>query len=79
MRVRKRHQQNAHSQNQPGFVGIPERADGRHHHVLLGARGQRQQDADAEIEPIKNNVGEDGQSHQRRENQRKIEFHRHST
>ena len=39
VRDRKGHQQHADAEHQPGFVGIPERADRRDHGVLVGVVG----------------------------------------
>ena len=68
-------EQDAHAQHQPGFVGIPERTDRGHHDVLLLARRQWKQNADAEIEAVKDDVGQDSQAHQHHEDQREIELH----
>jgi hypothetical protein len=50
VRLRKGDQQNAYPQHQPGFIGIPEGADGRDHAILVGFRCQRQKQANTEVE-----------------------------
>src|SRR5882762_183648 len=75
VRMRECHQQDSHTEHQPGFVCIPEGADRGHHHVLLLARGQRQQDPHSEVETVEDDVGEYGKTHQRHEDQRQIELH----
>ena len=55
-------QQDTDSQNQPGFIGIPERADGGNHAVLFILLGEGEQDPNAQIEPVQNNIDENGQS-----------------
>lgn len=71
MRQREGDQQQADGQHQPGFVGVPERADGGDHRVQFSILGCREQNADAEIETVENNVDQDGEAHQAGEDQRK--------
>src|SRR5882672_460900 len=75
MCMRERHQQDSHTEHQPGFVCVPEGTDRSHHHVLLLARGQRQQDSHSEVETVEDDVGEDGKPHQHHEDQGQIELH----
>ena len=52
-----RHQPAA-AQHQPGFVAVPDRGDGIHHHVAVVLFfGKREEDADTEIEAVEDHVG----------------------
>jgi hypothetical protein len=76
--LREGHQQNADAQHQPGFVGVPERPNGRNHAVLVPVIHQRQQQANAKVETVQHHVGQHGDAHQRHEDQRQHRVH-HAT
>ena len=56
-------EQNSHTQHDPGFVGVPEGADGGHHQVFLGFVGQRQEHADTEVVTVQDDVNQQRQAH----------------
>ena len=72
MRHREGDEQEADAQHQPGLVRVPERRHRRHHQLLLLAAGRRHQHGDAEVVAVEQHVGEDGEAHQRGEDQRQI-------
>ena len=71
MRLREGNQQDTHAQYDPGFIGIPERPDGRHHHILFVIAGEGQQHADAQIVAIENHIDKQCQPHGASKEQRK--------
>jgi hypothetical protein len=59
------------AQDQPGLVAIPERGDRIHHHIAIGFVGAgRKQNADAEVEAVKNDVKGDCGAEQPNPNER---------
>ena len=75
--VRKRDPQSAAAEHQPGFVAVPERRDRVDHLVLfLLLLGEGEQDADAEIEAVEDDVERDGGADQAGPDDREIPFHR---
>ncbi len=70
VRNRKGHQQQAHAKHQPGLVGIPERADGGDHGVLVGIVRPAQQHAHAQVVAVQDHVDQHRDAHQGQEHQR---------
>ncbi len=69
VRLGKGHQQHAHAQDQPGFVGVPERADAADHGVFLHLVAQRQQQAHAKVVAVENHIGQQRKAHHGHEDQ----------
>ncbi len=60
----------AATEDQPGFVAVPDGGDGVHCGVALGARIQGGvEDADAEVEAVKDDVSENGKGDYQRPNE----------
>ena len=58
------HQQDADGQHQPGFIGVPEGADGGDHPVFFRRIREGKERANAKVESVKDNVDQDGDAHQ---------------
>jgi len=70
---RKRRQKPAAAQHQPGLVAVPDGGDGVHHHVPILLRpGEREQDAEAEVEAVEGDVEQHRDGDQRGPDQRQI-------
>ena len=67
VRFREGDQQDADAEHQPGLVGIPEGADRRDHHVLLGGRGPVHQHAHAQVITVADHVDKHRDAHQHHE------------
>jgi hypothetical protein len=66
------------AEHQPRLVAVPDRRDRVHHEIAVGiARGEREQDADAEIETIHHDIHRDAERHHEAEQERQI-HRRHS-
>src|SRR3984957_14417645 len=64
------------AEDQPGLVAIPRRGDALHHNVPVPvARGEDEEDTDAEIEAVGQDIERDGERRDERENERQV--HRH--
>ena len=73
---RKGHPQAAAAEHEPGLVAVPERRDRAHHLVALHlVAGEREQDADAEIEAVEDDVKRDRGADQGRPDHRQVPFH----
>ena len=70
LRLREGDQQQAHGQDQPGLVGIPERSDRRDHAVAVGLRRHRGQQADAQVVAVQHHVEQQRHAHQGHEDHR---------
>ena len=79
MRLGESNQQKADAEDEPRFIGIPERADGCHHRISFFGRCPMHQHANPEIVSVAQDVDEQRHPHQPDEDERKqfIEGHRH--
>jgi hypothetical protein len=74
---RKRNEQAASAENQPCLVAVPERRYRIHHLIALGFDPCcREQDADAEVESVEDDIHDDSESEQKAPHDREMGFHR---
>ncbi|MCY1299292.1 hypothetical protein D9M70_488150 [compost metagenome] len=73
---RKYRHQTAAAEHQPGFVAVPDRRDGIHHHVaVVLLREERKEDADAEVEAVEDDIGEHRKGDDGGPDERQIKLH----
>jgi len=77
VRQGKRDQQASTTEHEPGLVAVPEWGDGVHHLVAFGLDlRRRKENADAEIEAVKNDVHHHGEAEQGTPDDRERILHR---
>ncbi|MNT20205.1 hypothetical protein D3C72_1555060 [compost metagenome] len=73
---RKHRHQAAAAQHEPGLVAVPDGRDRIHHHVaIMLLRKEREEDADTEVEPVEDDIGEIGKGDEGRPDECEIKGH----